>query len=158
MPLSPGLCSYLVPESACARMASVDEFWSTLHDAGRLVDQSPGYTAEMLDLLLDFLAVDYLVRMPRGLAEQYAISDPPGTRLIGVFTHHDLRTLHTQIGKVTGSGLPASSVIDAYGKSFTPIPLDQDWLGYLSRQCNHLKTDGSVLIVICHASAIDAET
>jgi hypothetical protein len=50
MPLSAGIHSYLLPESACGRLALAEEFWPAIHEYATLVDALPGYSPEMQGL------------------------------------------------------------------------------------------------------------
>jgi hypothetical protein len=69
-----GLCSYLLPDSACVRLSHADTFWPTIHELGTLVDESPGYTPGMLDILLDFLSSECRINLPAGMVSRYSIS------------------------------------------------------------------------------------
>jgi len=144
-----GLCSYVIPEAVCPRLADIDGFWTTIEAHGRLVDTLPGYAPEMWELCV---AWDGMVELPKGIAGTYQVSHPRGARLIGIYRAHDLRVLHTRIDKLERrSRLSASSVFKAFGYPFElACGFDGDYLGFLARQTDHLSNRDHALVLVCH--------
>lgn len=150
MPPAIGLCSYVLPESDCVRLYCPDEFWTTIEESAIVVDQLPGYTPEMMEMLIDWAYEWSSKEIPSGLEKKHSISDPMGAKLIGVFNSHDLRGLHTRFIKVTWpSPLPFSEVFECWNKSIEiPPRLDRDWIGFLTRQTDHISDNDSALVLV----------
>ncbi|REJ72508.1 MAG: hypothetical protein DWQ34_28690 [Planctomycetota bacterium] len=139
-------------------MTSPEKFWTTIHERAAVVDRLPGYTPAMCDLLLDFLAVDYRISLPSSVSQRYPIAEPPAALLVGAFTRHDLRVLHTRIEKATLRRLPATSIFAGYRKSFTiESDFDEDWLGFLSRQSDHVNSDDEIVVILCGSGGVDRQ-
>jgi len=110
----------------------------------------------MWENLSGFLAEDMRTLVPRGLAGTFAVEDPANGVLIGIFTRHDLRVIHTRIAKAPLRHLTATEVMRAYDSRFAATAdLDDDWLGFLSRQWEYISGSDEVLVIVCHAGESD---
>lgn len=138
-----------MPEAVCPQLADFDGVWTAIEAHGKLVDTLPGYSPEMWELCI---AWEGMINLPKGISGTYGISHPRGARLIGIYGAHDLRVLHTRIGKLDGPlRLFASNIFRLFGRQMELAPgFDEDFLGFLARQTEHLSVHDHVLVVICH--------
>ncbi|TWT81664.1 hypothetical protein CA13_31170 [Planctomycetes bacterium CA13] len=124
-------------------------FWDIVHEHGIEVDRLSGYDHEMVDALVDWLASEFRISSLRTAR----VACAPGTQFLGLFDQHDLNVLRTRLAKYPNTS--AASVFDAYGLSIAISPHDGDWMGFFSRQSDHLKSHDHKLLIVCTETDAD---
>lgn len=132
------------------RLSCTDpHFWDIVHEHGIEVDRLTGFDHEMVDALVDWLASELGISSLRTTH----VASAPGTQFLGYFDQHGLNVLRTKLAKCPNTS--AASVFDAYRLSIAISPNDGDWMGFFSRQSDHLKSHDHKLLIVC--TETDAE-
>ena len=137
-----GIISFRLP--AHIQIAnSAPNFWDLIHEHGAEVDRLSGYDHEMVTALTDWLATESRVSGLQSSSVAYSAN----TLLLGLFDFHALNVLRVRLGKRKNTD--ARTVFDAYGLSSSNTPPDGDWMGFLSRQSDHLQSHDHQLLLLC---------
>lgn len=131
-----GLYSYLIPLTG--------DLWDSIQSAPCEVDHLPGFTVEMVEILIDYLRTDCRISLP----------GPEGPNAVGncvavaCLTSHEANVLRTRIVKIEASAI--SEILALYGKSGVG---GDNWAAFLARQSTHFTSDEQRLVLVVTVSS-----
>lgn len=137
-----GIISFRIPAHILITYSD-PKFWDLVHEHGTEVDRLNDYDHQMVAVLVDWLATES--RIPGLRISRVACSS--GSLALGLFDRHALNVLRTRIRKRPNTN--ADSVFVSYGLSISAPPPDADWMGFFSRQSNHLQSHDDQLLIVC---------
>ena len=137
-----GIISFRIP-AHIQIIYSDPEFWDLVHEHGTEVDRLADYDHQMVAALVDWLVTEFRIL---GL-HIFRVACSSNTLALGLFDRHALNVLRTQIRKRPNT--KADSVFDSYGLSIPAAPPNADWMGFFSRQSNHLQSHAGQLLIVC---------